>query len=142
MKTSPIIVEETLKAPVNKVWKVLTDIHEMEQWYFEIDEFEPEVGFVFTFYGGSEEQKYLHICKIKEVVPNAKLSYSWRYEDVDGNSVVTFELTKTGEDTLLRLTHEGVETFPQNKPDFRRNSFEKGWNDIIRIYLKEYVESK
>lgn len=142
MKASPIIVEETLKAPVNKVWKVLTDIHEMEQWYFEIDEFEPEVGFVFTFYGGSEEEKYLHICKIKEIIPNARLSYSWQYEGLDGSSLVIFDLTQSGNDTLLRLTHEGVETFPQNKPDFRRNSFEKGWNDIIRIYLKEYVESK
>ncbi len=142
MKASPIIVEETLKAPVNRVWKALTDIHEMEQWYFEIDEFEPEIGFVFTFYGGSEEEKYLHICKIKEVIPNARLSYSWQYEGLDGSSLVIFDLTQSGNDTLLRLTHEGVETFPQNKPDFRRDSFEKGWNDIIRIYLKEYVESE
>lgn len=35
----------------------------MKQWYFDIKEFKPEVGFEFQFYGGTEEKRYLHLCK-------------------------------------------------------------------------------
>ena len=46
----------------------------------------------FSFYGkGHKGESYLHLCKIIDVIPEKKLSYSWRYENYPGNSVVTFE---------------------------------------------------
>ncbi len=44
-----IIMERTLDAPVAKVWKALTDVDQMREWYFDLKEFKPEIGFEFEF---------------------------------------------------------------------------------------------
>lgn len=140
MKAEPFVIERTMNAPAEKVWKAITDKDQMKQWYFDLAEFKPEVGFEFTFEGGSEEQKYLHLCKITEVIPGKKLQYSWRYDNYPGNSFVTFELFPEGAATRLKLTHEGLETFPNNNKDFARSSFEAGWTYIIGKSIIEFVE--
>ena len=140
MNNEPFVIERTYNAPIEKVWKALTDKQQMKQWYFDIAEFKPEVGFEFTFTGGSEEKKYTHLCKVLEVIPNKKLSYSWRYEGYPGSSIVTFELFDEGKETRIRLTHEGIETFPKNLADFAKESFAKGWTYIIGTSLKDFVE--
>ncbi|HYJ65441.1 MAG TPA: SRPBCC domain-containing protein [Parafilimonas sp.] len=141
MNNEPFVIERTYNAPVEKVWKALTDNEQMKQWYFNIAAFKPEVGFEFTFDGGSKEKTYTHLCKILEVIPNKKLSYSWRYKDYEGYSVVTFELFDEGEKTRLKLTHTGLETFPQVSKDFTKESFTQGWTHIIGISLKNFVEN-
>lgn len=141
MKKQPIIVERIFNAPINKVWKAITEKEEMKKWYFDLSEFKPEKGFKFEFTGGDENKQYLHLCEIKEVIPEKKLSYSWRYDGQEGNSLVTFELFEQGNKTLLRLSHEGVETFITDDPNFAKGSFEKGWDHIINISLKDYLES-
>jgi uncharacterized protein YndB with AHSA1/START domain len=140
MKNEPFVIERTYNAPIEKVWKAITDKDLMKQWYFDIAAFKPEVGFEFTFNGGSEEKTYTHLCKVLEVIPNKKISYSWRYKDYEGNSVVTFELFDEGDKTRLKLTHTGLETFPQNTKDFARESFAQGWTFITGTSLKNFVE--
>ncbi len=143
METSPFVVERILNAPVAKVWKAITDKDEMKQWYFDLAEFKPIVGFEFQFYGeGHKGEKYLHLCKISDVIPGKKLTYSWRYDGYEGNSHVTFELFEEGGKTRLKLTHEGLETFPANNPDFAKESFAKGWTHIIGVSLPGFVETK
>jgi uncharacterized protein YndB with AHSA1/START domain len=137
---TPVIVERTFNTPVPRVWKALTDKEEFKNWYFDISEFKPEVGFEFHFYGGDKEGiQYLHLCKIIEVVPNKKLAYTWRYDGYEGNSKVTIELFEEGNQTRLRLTHEGLETFP-SIPAFAKENFVGGWNSIIGDSLKNFVE--
>lgn len=140
MNTQPLIVERTLDAPVNIVWAALTDLDKMKQWYFDIDDFKPEVGFEFRFTGcGPKGEEYLHLCKVTEAIPGKKIAYSWRYDKYPGNSVVTFELTEDGDKTKLKLTHTGLETFTTENPDFARSSFEAGWNEIIGTMLPNYL---
>ena len=137
----PLIVERVYNSPIEKVWKAITDRNEMKQWYFDLAEFKPVAGFEFQFYGeGRKGEKYLHLCKITEVIPEKKLSYSWRYDNYEGNSVVTFELFKEGNKTRVRLTHQGLETFPPNNTDFAKESFTEGWTYILTKALKEFVE--
>jgi uncharacterized protein YndB with AHSA1/START domain len=140
MKEQPFVIERTYKASIEKVWKAISNREQMKQWYFDLAAFEPKVGFEFSFYGGTPEKSYLHLCQVMEVVPGKKLSYSWRYDGFPGNSLVTFELFKEGSDTRLRLTHEGLETFPQDNPDFAPQSFAAGWTEITGSMLKEFVE--
>jgi uncharacterized protein YndB with AHSA1/START domain len=137
----PVIKEVTVDAPVERVWKAITDKEDMKQWYFDLENFKAEVGFEFQFYGGDEETKYLHLCKITEVISGKKLSYSWRYDGQPGESFVTFELFNEGERTKVRLTHEGLETFPAT-PAFAKENFVAGWDHIIGISLKEFVEKE
>nr|WKN35242.1 SRPBCC domain-containing protein [Tunicatimonas sp. TK19036] len=142
MNEHTIIVERVYDAPIEKVWQALTDKDQMKQWYFTLDSFEPKVGFEFSFRGqGHKGEQYVHLCKITEVIPNKKLQYSWQYENYEGYSTVTFELTEQGKKTHLTLTHEGLETFPQNNPDFAKGSFATGWNELITVSLSRFLEA-
>src|SRR5213080_5361149 len=134
-----VIVERTFNAPVARVWKALTDVEEMRCWYFDLKEFKPEVGFEFEFTVEHEGSKYHHLCKITEVIPQKKIAYTWRYAGEEVDSLVTFELFADGNKTRLKLTHEGLETFPK-LPAYARTNFEKGWTEIIGSSLKQYVE--
>ena len=141
MENQPFVIERVYNAPVQKVWKAITTKEEMKQWYFDLSDFKPEVGFEFSFNGeGRNCEKYVHRCRITEVVVGKKLSYTWVYEGHPGNSEVIFELFPEGEKTRLRLTHRGLETFPQSNSDFARESFAEGWNYIIGKSLKEFLE--
>src|SRR5947209_170828 len=124
-----IVVERVLNAPVARVWRALTDVEQMRQWYFDLKEFEPKVGFEFKFAVEHEGNTYRHVCQITETIPEKKIAYTWRYENEEGNSLVTFELFDEGSKTRLKLTHEGLETFPKT-PNFARENFEKGWSSI------------
>jgi uncharacterized protein YndB with AHSA1/START domain len=140
MEHQPIVVERTFNAPADKVWKALTDKEEMKKWYFDLAEFKPEIGFEFTFTGGKDGRSYLHLCRVEEVIEGKKLKHSWRYEGYEGNSFVTWELFPEGDKTKLRLTHEGLETFPKSNPDLDKSNFVAGWNDIVNELLKKYLE--
>ena len=140
MNTDPIIKEILVKASPVQVWKAITDKNEMKKWYFDLEEFRAEVGFKFEFWGGTKECQYLHKCEVKEVIPNQKISYSWRYDGYSGDSLVTFEIQAQGPQTLVRLIHEGLHTFPQDVKDFAKNNFNDGWEAIIRDSLRNHVE--
>jgi len=141
MNNQPFTIERVYDAPVSKVWKAITDRDEMKQWYFDLSAFRPERGFEFEFSGeGKEGEKYLHKCVVTEVIAEKKLSYSWRYDGYEGNSLVTFELSEEGNRTRLRLTHSGLETFPRNNPAFAKENFAEGWTYFTGTALKEYLE--
>ena len=137
--TEAVVIERTFNAAVARVWEALTDADEMRVWYFDLKEFKPEVGFEFEFTVEHEGTKYHHLCKITEVIPQKKIAYTWRYAGEEGDSLVTFELFADGDRTRLKLTHEGLETFPK-LPAYARTNFEKGWTEIIGSSLKQHVE--
>lgn len=141
MKDEPFLIERTFSAPIEKVWKAITDKNEMKLWYFDLAEFKAEVGFKFQFVGGPPEREYLHLCEVTEVVTGKKLTYSWRYDGYKGNSFVTFELFGEGDSTRLKLTHAGLETFPKENTDLAKHNFEEGWTAIIGESLKKYLEA-
>jgi uncharacterized protein YndB with AHSA1/START domain len=134
-----VVIERTFNAPVERVWKALTDLEQMRQWYFDLKEFKPKVGFEFQFVVEHEGTTHDHRCKVTEVIPQKKLAYTWRYKGHEGDSLVTFELFADGDKTRLKLTHEGMETFPKT-PAYARENFEKGWTEIIGSELKQFVE--
>lgn len=43
--SNPIIVEEKFNKDIRSVWKVITELDQMKQWFFDnIPAFEPRVG--------------------------------------------------------------------------------------------------
>jgi uncharacterized protein YndB with AHSA1/START domain len=74
------------------------------------------------------------------MITGKKLTYSWRYDGYEGNSFVTFELFEVGNNTRLVLTHQGLETFPNDNKAFAKESFTEGWTHIIGTSLKGFVE--
>jgi len=136
-----VVIERTLNAPVASVWSALTDVDQMRQWYFDLKEFKPDVGFEFEFIVEHEGMKYHHLCRVTEVIPQKRIAYTWRYKDEPGDSLVTFELFSEGENTRVKVTHTGIDTFPKT-PAYARKNFENGWTQLIGTELRQFVERK
>jgi len=136
-----VIVERTLNAPIARVWRAVTDVDQMREWYFDLKEFKPQVGFEFEFVVEHEGNRYHHLCRVTDVVPQKRIAYTWRYKGEPGDSLVTIELFPESNMTRLRLTHEGLDTFPKT-PAYARKNFEAGWTAIIGTELKEFLEGK
>ena len=137
-----LIVKQTFNTNPENIWKALTDKDAMKVWYFNLSEFIAQPGFEFSFLGqGAKGEQYLHLCKVQDVIENKKLSYSWCYKDIEGKSVVSFQLQQDNEFTTVILTHEGLETFPKDNPDFAVESFNQGWTYILGTSLKNYIEN-
>jgi len=140
MNNQPFVIERTYNAPVARVWKAITTKEAMKQWYFDIAEFEPKVGFEFQFTGQDHDCKdYVHLCKVTEVIPEQKLQHTWDYEGHEGSTLVTIELFTEGDKTRLKITHEGIHTLPA-LPAFAKDNFAQGWTEIVGNNLRDYVE--
>ena len=115
----------------------------MKQWFFDnIPAFEPVVGFETTFNVKSGERDFMHQWKILEVIPQKKIVYDWRYKKYAGNATLTFELLEEREKVKIQVVCEGMESFPQNIPEFKRESCSAGWNYFIKDRLKNYINNK
>ncbi|HEY4205943.1 MAG TPA: SRPBCC domain-containing protein [Puia sp.] len=141
MQNESFVIERVYEAPVARVWKAISDKDEMRQWYFNVSDFQAEPGFEFQFEGHNEGRTYVHLCKVTEVVAGRKLRYSWSYKGYEGLSFVTFELFAEGNKTRLKLTHEGLETFPAIA-DFKKENFATGWTALIGEFLPNYLQGK
>ena len=93
VSNKPLIIEQEFNAPLDLVWRAITEVELMKKWYFNISYFKPEKGCKFQFEGGQENRRFLHLCEVLEVVPLKRLKYSWKYEGYEGTSFVTFELS-------------------------------------------------
>jgi len=140
-KEQPVIVEQTFKVTAKVIWDAITDINEMKLWYFEnIPDFKTVVGFKTEFNVKSEDRNFLHQWEVTEVQPLKKITYRWHFKDYQGASLVHFELFTTNNETKLSVTNEVIADFPDNIPEFKRESCLGGWNYFIKNRLKNYIE--
>ena len=141
MDKDPVTVECVYNVSPIEVWTALTNNEEIKKWYFQLEEFKPEVGFKFQFSGGPDDgPQFLHLCEITQLIPNKKLAYTWRYDGYPGNSEVSWELFEVPQGTRLKVTHTGLESFAENGKDFSKDSFNGGWNYFVNDALKNYLE--
>lgn len=139
----PIVIEETFDAPIAEVWQAIVDSEQMRMWFFDtIADFEPEVGFETRFSVRVENREYVHLWAVTDVVPGRRINYRWRYGGYSGDSSVTWELSEAANGTKLTLTHEGIETFPQDNPVFSREAGEQGWGYFIHQSLRAFLERR
>lgn len=138
----PILVEQTFHVTLERVWAAITQLEEMKQWFFKnIESFEPEVGFKTSFIVKVDDRKFTHLWHLTEVIPNQKITYNWKYEEYPGDSIVSFRLFDEGSYVRLRLSHKVIEGFPEDIPEFNRESGIEGWNYFICESLKKYLDT-
>jgi uncharacterized protein YndB with AHSA1/START domain len=96
------------------VWECLTKAELMSQWLMPND-FEPIIGYDFQFKIKQMPQfdfDGIVYCKILEIVPFKKLSYTWKAGPGDGkinlDSIVTWTLIAKNNGTELLLDHSGM----------------------------------
>jgi uncharacterized protein YndB with AHSA1/START domain len=144
MRTSdaPIVVEQTFISPIELVWNALVDVEEMHKWYFDnIPAFQPVVGFETQFNIQSEERTFLHIWKVTKAEPCKLIEYTWQFKGYKGKSSSKFELSEHGEVTKIKLIIDTLEDFPEDIPEFKRESCIAGWDYLIHNRLMEYLEN-
>ncbi|MBC3789418.1 SRPBCC family protein [Spirosoma utsteinense] len=126
--TTPLVIERTFATPIERMWRALTEKDALREWYFsQLQQFEPTVGFEFRF--TNDGSAYQKDWKVTEVIAGQKLAHTWAYKGYPGRSEVAFELFDDGDKTILRVTHTGLESFPQDA-HFARQRFEWGWRFI------------
>ena len=136
----PIIVEHSFDASAETVWRAITDVDQMRQWYFEnIPDFRAEVGFETSFEIRNEDRLFPHEWKVTDVIPVKKLEYHWKFTGYPGESFVTFELSEQDNRTTLRVTSHIVESFPEGIPEFTRESGIAGWQYLITESLSAFL---
>jgi uncharacterized protein YndB with AHSA1/START domain len=110
------------------VWNYLTQSELMAQWLMEND-FRLQLGHEFQFrirpIPDFEFDGIVH-CRVLEIIPHKKLSYSWKGGPGDGStnldSVVTWTLTSKDGGTEVSLVHSGL---IENLGIF--NAMREGW---------------
>lgn len=139
----PVVIEQLFEISIDQLWNAITDLKQMKQWFFEnIEAFEPKVGFKTSFIIENEDRIFPHLWHITAVEPFKKITYNWKYEGYDGNSTVTFELSEHKNGSKLKVSHQVIESFPQDIPEFRRESCKDGWEWFIKNRLKDYLSGK
>ncbi|HEY6558014.1 MAG TPA: SRPBCC domain-containing protein [Polyangiaceae bacterium] len=108
-QTEAISFEFDLHHSPEKVWRALTDPTLLAEWLLPVVELELEPGAAFTFktqaYPGWDGTVN---CRMLEIEPQRKLSYTWTVPFLD--TVVTFTLTPTASGTRLSLVQSGFKT--------------------------------
>ena len=103
-----------LRHAPEKVWRTLTDPALLSQWLLPASGFKAEPGTVFTFNAPPQpEWDGVVNCRMLEIEPHRKVSWSWIVGDID--TVVTFTLAPTESGTQLTLVQSGF------KPHQKRN---------------------
>ena len=137
---SPIIVEQTFEASKDKVWGAITELDEMVKWYFEnIPDFKPKIGFTTQFNVISEGRNFLHKWKVTKILPLEQIVYNWQYEQYKGSADIEFNLSEIENFTKLQIKVIVLEDFPEDIPEFKRESCIAGWEYFIQGRLKEFL---
>lgn len=120
--------------PPEMVWEYLTRPELMELWLMK-NNFQPILGNDFQFRTNpipSLDFDGIFYCKVLEIVPFRKLSYSWKSGPGEGkitlDSVVVWNLQPAGKGTELYLEHSGFEK--EENLDFYRGLTD-GWLEKI-----------
>ncbi|MGO9239286.1 MAG: SRPBCC family protein [Bryobacteraceae bacterium] len=138
-----------LKAPVERVWRALTDYREFGEWF--------RVKLEGPFVAGQMARGhvtwpgYEHVkweATVQKMEEGRLFSYTWHPYSIDPKidysketpTLVEFRLEKTAGGTLLTLTESGFENVPESRraEAFRRN--DGGWAQQmknIEVYVAE-----
>ena len=121
--------------PKETVWEYLTKSELLEQWLMK-NNFQPIIGHEFQFRTNpipSLDFDGICYCKVLEIIPFKKLSYSWkggpRKGEITLDSVVIWKLVPSEKGTELFLEHSGFEK-KENLNFF--NGLKHGWTEKLR----------
>jgi uncharacterized protein YndB with AHSA1/START domain len=125
-----LTLKRHIHAAPEKVYAAWTDPQKLIQWFGRADarpdtiraEIDARVGGRFRFSFATDNEHYEVGGVYREVVPNARLVFSWAWHSTpERESVVTVTLKADGDGTLLTLHHA------QFFDEAARAGHERGW---------------
>ena len=133
--------EIIIDAPVEAVWKAISDAEELTRWFVQEASIEPRVGGMLTFSWDGEEKGH---NRIDAWEPNRKLRLTSMPFEMgaakhDGTTPMVNEYTIERRDgkTVLRLVNSGIPDTPEW--DGFYNGIDSGWRSFLRT-LRHYLE--
>lgn len=123
-----------------KVFKDITEPSELVRWFQDQAILEAKVGGRVRFVTLKDlhpdwklDRDYIMEGKVKEFIPNKKISYTWKFDDTPDfpETIVTWRLEQfEGNKTKLELTHIGFTG--EEKGNFSVQSHTQGWDEALK----------
>lgn len=117
----------TVKNTPEQVYLGLTTPLTIHLWSGEKTEFIAEVGAEFSLFEGSIQGKNL------ELIPGEKIVQQWYFGEQEEDSIVTFILHESKNNTSLELRHTNI-------PDEDYDDMLEGWNQVYMERLMEFYD--
>jgi uncharacterized protein YndB with AHSA1/START domain len=134
-----IAQEIVIEAPVDVVWRTVTQPEQISRWFADdVDvEITPGAHGTVTFRETPTGPRTFNVT-VLSVEPQRSWAYRWNHPDgaeaTEGNStLVEFTLTAEGERTRLRVVETGVEQTswsPQEQDEYAADH-NRGWTTIV-----------
>ena len=124
------IIKQTylINAPIEKVWRALTDPTEINEWGAGPVDMDDKVGTEFNLWEGDIHGKNI------EVIPKKRLVQEWFSGHWEKPSKVAFTLSRLSQKTQIDLLHEEY-------PEVEHEELESGWREYYLGPMKDYLES-
>lgn len=116
-----------ITADPEEVFTALTNPFQIELWSGYPAEMQAEEGFVFSLWEGD-------ICGVNlKVIPPRLLVQEWFFGENEQSSIVTINLSKAGNKTMVKLDHTNV-------PDDVYDEITEGWKEYYLGAIKGMLE--
>ena len=125
-----------IDAPIDVVWKVISEPEHVVHWFSDGAELDPRPGGdgVLTFEDSARDKPVSYRLRFESVEPPRRLTYRWLHQAGEdprpGNStLVEFTLSEEGTSTRLRVVESGIQSmpWPEVEKDEFADSHGKGW---------------
>lgn len=128
----------SINKPREVVFKALTQADQLIRWFPSRAESDPRPGGIIKLFwdftdasqNGSQHGEYV------EVIPNEKLSYTWKADSVP--TLVTFGLSEANSETIVDLDHSSIQDGADEKK--LREDHANQWGFFL-MNLKGYLET-
>ena len=142
LHNEPLEFKRTYKVSPIQLWTAITRHDQMVQWYFDnFPDFKAEVGFTTKFDVQAPSQVFVHNWHVTEVITEKRIVYEWTFDDIPGRGSTTWEVHPDGDGSALILTDRIHEDYPQDVPEFKRESAVGGWTYFLDERLGPYLAS-
>ena len=147
MSTTGYLIERemVIDAPVDVVWRTITEPDQIRLWF--ADKVDVEITPGATGYMGFGDQGGTVL--VETVEPPTRFSFRWNHPAGEmptaGNSIlVEFTLVGEGERTRLRVAESGLEPLPWPDADKLRYAEEhnEGWGEFLERLLRLLGDDK
>ena len=135
---TPDTIEQVvlIEAPIDVVWRTVTEPGLISQWFTDATELDLRPGGTgaFTFDNKATNNPFVAHLTVVAVDEPTRFSYRWGYPDgvepEPGNSVLTeFTLEPAGDHTRLRVVESGIQLMPWSEAEQAKyvDEHTKGW---------------
>lgn len=139
-----------IKAPVEKVWKALTDSKQFGQWFSANMQSEFVAGKTTKAMNTSKGFEMKMEFHVKEITPQSYFAYAWTPYPMDKNfdyskeepTLVEFFLEKTASGTLLKVKESGFNKITASRRAEAFKMHSGGWEAQLQNIEKFLVEKK